>query len=109
MLLKVWIVNTILKIKRLNNRFDLQSFLVQQVFFACDTPGVLTDVTQTYSLIWHIHCFLKLNPYHQAPICFLEHGCSDEGQNISLSAGKGKEIPFPNKNSVVFVANVDQR
>lgn len=76
-------------------------FLVQQVFFACEAWGMLTDVTQNYSL----YCFLKLNPNYAhvtgVAICFHELGCSDEGLNILLSEGKVKEIPFPNKNNIV--------
>ena len=58
-----------------------------------------TDVTQNYSMIWHSHCFLRLNPNDAhitgVAICFHELGCSDEGLNISLSAGKVKKNPVP--------------
>lgn len=85
---------------------SLQSFSCSAGIFCLCSKGILTDVTQNYSLIWHIHCFLKLNPNDPhitgVAICFHEFGCSDNRLNISLGKN-GKKILFPNNILIPYI------
>lgn len=78
--------------KRKYCRFAEFFWFVQQLFLAWEAWEILTDVTQNYSLVWYIHCFLKLSPNDpyitRVTVCFHELGFNDEGLNISLNAGR---------------------